>query len=70
MKNLSIEQFEGLCLAIGKKLNLPEKGIHVAGLFESNDSDVVAGWATLDSDNNIIKRYESIIDLFNEYEKQ
>ena len=70
MRNLSKKQFEELCLAIGEKLNLQKKGIHVAGLFESNDSDEIVGWATLDSDNNIIKRYKSIIDLFDEYEKQ
>jgi hypothetical protein len=51
------------------KLSLQDRGVHVAGVFENNDSDTVIGWAVLDSDNNVVKKYNSIEDLFNEYGK-
>jgi hypothetical protein len=68
-RTLNKEQFETLCKQIGMKLSLQDRGVHVAGVFENNDSDTVIGWAVLDSDNNVVKKYNSIEDLFNEYGK-
>lgn len=64
---LNKEQFQRLCKQIGMRLSLQDRGVHVAGVFENNDSDTVIGWAVLDSDNNVIKTYDNIEDLFNDY---
>ncbi len=64
---LSKEQFLRLCIKIGTKLSLMGKGIHVAAIFENNKCDTLIGWAVLDSDNNVIKTYDNIEDLFNDY---
>lgn len=64
---LSKEQFRRLCIKIGTKLSLMGKGIHVGAFFENDKSYTPIGWAILDSDNNVIKTYDNIEDLFNDY---
>ena len=61
------EQFQRLCIRIGTRLSLMDKGIHVAAIFENIKCDTLIGWAVLDSDNNVIKTYDNIEDLFNDY---
>ena len=34
----------------------------------NNSSDEVIGWAVLDSNNNIVKQYDDLRDLYNDYE--
>lgn len=70
MDGLNKEQFMTLCKEIGLSLDLQKKGMHVAGLFEDNNSDNLIGWATLDSENKVIKKYDKIEDLFEEYGKK
>jgi len=64
---LNKEQFQRLCKQIGMRLSLQDRGVHITGVFENNDSDTVIGWAVLDSNNNVIKTYDNIEDLFNDY---
>lgn len=57
-----------LCIKIGEQIGLPLKNLHIAAVFENNSSDEVIGWAVLDGNNNIVKRYEDLRDLYNDYE--
>lgn len=57
-----------LCIKIGEQIGLPSKNLHIAAVFENNSSDEIIGWAVLDSNNNIVKQYVDLKDLWNEYE--
>lgn len=57
-----------LCIKIGEQIGLPLKNLHIATVFENNSSDEIIGWAVLDSNNNIVKQYVDLKDLWNEYE--
>lgn len=56
-----------LCIKIGEQIGLSSKNLHIAAVFENNSSDEVIGWAVLDSNNNIVKQYDDLRDLYNEY---
>lgn len=58
---------KSLCIKIGEQIGLPSKNLHIAALFENNSSDEVIGWAVLDSNNNIVKQWDDLRDLWNEY---
>ena len=57
-----------LCIKIGEQIGLLSKNLHIAAVFENNSSDEVIGWAVLDGNNNIVKRYDDLRDLYNDYE--
>ena len=57
-----------VCSALSRKIGLTERGLHIAALFQDNEHDDVIGWAICDSDNNIIKRYDDLDVLCNDYE--
>ena len=59
-----------LCIEITKKLNLDSKDLHVAAVFESNDSNEIIGWAILDWENNIVKRYDDLKELWDDASRQ
>lgn len=42
--------------------------MNIAAVFENNSSDEIIGWVVLDSNNNIVKQYVDLKDLWNEYE--
>lgn len=55
-----------LCIEITNKLNLDSKDLHVAAVFESNNSNEIIGWAILDLENNIVKRYYDLKELWDD----
>ena len=57
---------EKLCKQIAQKINLAEN-LHIAALFENNESEEITGWAVLDDSNNIIKQYGEVDELFKDY---
>ena len=57
-----------LCIKIGEQIGLLLKNLHIATVFENNSSDEIIGWAVLDSNNNKVKQYVDLKDLWNEYE--
>lgn len=59
---------EELCKEIAKQIGLPQDQ-HVAALFENNESDEICGWAICNESNKILKKFESIEDLFKYYGK-
>ena len=61
-------QLSIVCSAFSRKIGLTERGLHIAALFQDNEHDDVIGWAICDSDNNIIKRYDDLEVLFNDYD--
>ena len=60
-------QLSIVCSALSRKIGLTEKELHIAALFQDNEHDDVIGWSVCDSDNNIIKRYDDLIVLCNDY---
>ena len=65
---LNQSQLSIICLALSRKIGLTQKGLHIAALFQDNEHDDVIGWAICDSDNHIIKRYNDLTVLFNDYD--
>lgn len=61
-------QLSIVCSALSRKIGLTERGLHIAALFQDNEHDDVIGWAICDSDNNIIKRYDDLNILCNDYD--
>lgn len=57
---------EKLCKQIAQKINLAEN-LHIAAIFENSESEDIIGWAVLDENNNILKQYDEIDELFNDY---
>lgn len=57
---------EDLCKSIAKKIGLP-KDRHIAVLFENNESNEIVGWAVLDENNTIAKRYDELEELLKDY---
>lgn len=65
-ESMEIRTLEDLCKGIAKKIRLP-KDRHIAALFENNNSNEIVGWAVLDENNTIAKRYEELEELFKDY---
>lgn len=61
-----MNELEKLCKQIAQKINLAEN-LHIAAIFENNESEDIIGWAVLDDSNNIIKEYDEIDELFKDY---
>lgn len=64
--DMKVGTIEDLCKGIAKKIGLP-KDRHIAALFESNDSNEIVGWAVLDENNTIAKRYDELEELLKDY---
>lgn len=58
---------KALCIKIGEQLGLLSNNLHIAAVFENNSSDEIIGWAVLDSNNTIVKQYDDLKDLWDEY---
>lgn len=58
---------ELICNTISNLLKIDTIGLHVAAIFEDNNHHEVIGWAILDIDNNIVKRYNELMDIFKDY---
>ena len=43
--------------------------IHLAAVFENNDSREIVSWAVLDEDNQIVDVYNEIEDIEKEYKE-
>lgn len=65
-ESMKIGTLEDLCKGIAKKIGLA-KDRHIAALFESNDSNEIVGWAVLDENNTIAKRYDELEELLKDY---
>lgn len=65
-ESMEIGTLEDLCKGIAKKIGLP-KDRHIAALFENNDSNEIVGWAVLDENNTIAKRYDELEELLKDY---
>lgn len=64
------ENLAYLCKEIGDKLGLLSKNLHIAAVFENNTSDKIIGWAILDGNNKIVKKYDDLKKLWNEYDRK
>ena len=69
MKTLSVFTLEHICQNLGEKLKLYEQGLHIAALFQDNDHNEIIGWAILNESNEIIKKYDDIENLYNDYKQ-
>ena len=65
-KYISMNALEKLCKRIAQKINLVEN-LHIAAIFETSESEDIIGWAVLDDNNNILKQYDEIDELFKDY---
>lgn len=61
-----MNELEKICKQIAQKINLTEN-LHIAVIFENSESEDIIGWAVLDDNNNIIKRYDEVDELFKDY---
>jgi len=46
-----------------ERLGLTDKGQHLVALFPDNESQHIVGWAIVDNNNNVIKKFGSMQDL-------
>lgn len=60
-------KLEEICITLTERLNLDKQGLHIAAIFQDNNKDEIIGWGICDSDNNIVKRYDDLRDLYNDY---
>lgn len=59
-----MEYMKQVCKDLTNKLGLNENNQHVAMIFKDNEHDQIIGWEILDENNNIIKQYGDIKELF------
>ena len=63
------DKLEEICITLTERLNLDKQGLHIAAIFQDNNSDEIIGWGICDSDNNICVSYDDLEILYNAYNK-
>ena len=63
------DKLEEICITLTKRLKLDKQGLHIAAIFQDNNTDEIIGWGICDSNNNICVRYDDLEVLYNTYNK-
>lgn len=63
------DKLEEICITLTKRLKLDKQGLHIAAIFQNNNTDEIIGWGICDSNNNICVRYDDLEVLYNAYNK-
>ena len=71
MINMEItkDKLDEICITLTERLNLDKQGLHIAAIFQDNNSDEIIGRGICDSDNNICVSYDDLEILYNAYNK-
>ena len=63
------DKLEEICITLTKRLKLDKQRLHIAAIFQNNNTDEIIGWGICDSNNNICVRYDDLEVLYNAYNK-